>query len=300
MRVLVTGGAGFIGSHIVDALIARGHTVAVLDDLSSGRRENLHPGAEFCHVDLSVIGFLAADYEPDVICHQAAQASLLRSVAEPIFDATVNILGTLHVIEAAHQCGAHVVMASTSAVYDEMARQPYLEDSPKHPTRPYAVAKLAAEMYLRESGVAACVLRYGNVYGPRQVPVGENQLVPRALAHICDGSPFVLNGDGGQTRDFVYVGDVASANVLAIEERLTGAFNVATGAGTRVNTVLELLARLTHYDGLWQHGPAKPNEPRSVALDPARIGQYGWRPETPLADGLAHTVVAWGLAEMAV
>jgi UDP-glucose 4-epimerase len=291
MRVLVTGGAGFIGSHIVDLLIQRGHDVAVLDDLSSGRRENVNPRANLIRGDIAEAGRVVRTFQPNAICHQAAQPSLLRSVQEPIFDATTNILGTLAVIDAARAVGAYVVMASTSAVYAEDAAQPYAEDAPKRPTRPYGIAKLAAEMYLRESWVMATILRYGNVYGPRQVPVGENQLVPHALNHILHGAPFLVNGDGEQTRDFVYVGDVAKANVSAIEKRFTGTYNIAQGVPHSVNEVLGHLAELTGWRGQWRHGPAKPREPWAVSLDIRRAQvRFGWFAETPLAVGLGSVL----------
>jgi UDP-glucose 4-epimerase len=228
MRVLVTGGAGFIGSHIVDALLLRGHEVWVLDNFSSGHYANFDPPG--AHVLLKdIVEFGPDDLSPfDAICHQAAQPSLRRSIDDPAHDALVNIIGTINVIQAAKAYGAHVVFASTSAVYDP-AGGAFTEDSPIRPNLPYGIAKATAEQYLRHSGISHTILRYGNVYGPRQVQVGENQLIPHCLAHILDGKPFVINGDGEQTRDFVYVEDIARANVLATEGRVNGTFNCASG-----------------------------------------------------------------------
>jgi UDP-glucose 4-epimerase len=293
MRVLVTGGAGFVGSHIVDALIARKHTVYVLDNFSSGSDRNLeHSEAQVYRGDISTLKEMQTlfDYAPDAICHQAAQPSLLRSIQEPIADAMINIIGTLNVIQAARKCGAHVVMASTSAVYDVAGEQPYREDAPILPNRPYGVAKASAEMYLRASGLSYTILRYGNVYGPRQVPVGENQLVPHALNHIYKRSPFKVNGDGNQTRDFVYVGDVARANVQALEERWQGTYNISLGVLHSVNEVLKHLSAYCDWAGEWKHGPDKPSEPRSVMLNTSKaMVTHGYFASTPLVVGLAQT-----------
>jgi len=291
MRVIVTGGAGFIGSHIVDLFIERGHSVHVLDDLSSGNRKNLLGSpSTFEHCDITEIAELYGQ-SADVFIHQAAQPSLLRSVNDPVFDAQVNIIGTINVIEAARRCNAHVIMASTSAVYDESIDLPYRETNRLRPTRPYGIAKCAAEMYLRESGLDYTILRYGNVYGPRQIPVGENQLVPHALDHIFKGAPFAVNGDGDQRRDFVYVGDIAEANYLAAVKRISGTFNVAHGVSHSVNEVLSLIKNLTEYPGEWAHGAAKAKEPRDVRLDTSSAYvNLDFKASIPLLEGLSKTV----------
>ena len=295
MRVLVTGGAGFIGSHIVDALLERHHEVAIMDNLSSGSSDNIaYPAQQKIFIrditkdaDWDVV---LKEFYPEAICHQAAQPSLLRSMQEPVLDAMVNVIGTLQVIEAAKLCGAHVVMASTSAVYDVRGEQPYREDAPVKPNRPYGIAKASAEMYLKASALSHTVLRYGNVYGPRQVPVGENQLVPHALNHIYKHSPFRVNGGGNQTRDFVYVGDVARANVQALEERWQGVFNVSLGVPHSVNEVLKHLASYCDWEGTWTHGPPKASEPVSVMLDTSKaMVRHGYFASTPLQVGLAKT-----------
>lgn len=299
MRILVTGGAGFIGSHIVDALLERGHEVAVLDNLSSGGGVNVPHHVELFTCDVmehygesSVLG-LVEMFRPDAICHQAAQPSLRKSIDDPARDAEVNIIGTINVIEAGRLYNAHVVFASTSAVYDP-AGGFFSEDSPLLPNLPYGIAKAAAEQYLRHSGLSHTILRYGNVYGPRQVPVGENQLIPHALAHIVDGAPFVINGDGVQSRDWVYVADIARANVRALEGKVQGTYNCGTGDDVAVNTICGLLKELTDWPGEWQHGPAKAGEARYVALDSKRArGALGWRAATLLHVGLKQTIEAW-------
>lgn len=306
MRVLVTGGAGFIGSHIVDALLLREHEVCVLDDLSSGRNyEEVVGRGRIVFADEGVQGILASitdryvvqdvvcDFRPDAICHQAAQPSLRRSIDAPAHDAAVNIIGTLNVIEAARSCNAHVVFASTSAVYDP-AGGTFTEDSPICPNLPYGIAKATAETYLRTSGVPYTILRYGNVYGPRQVQVGENQLVPHCLAHLLNDAPFQINGDGEQTRDFVYVEDIARANVLAIEGMAQGVFNCGKGFGVTVARVCGVLATALDRTKGFDYGPAKAGEARHVALDSARArAVLGWQAETPLEEGLRRTIAWW-------
>lgn len=297
MNILVTGGAGFIGSHIVDALLARGHEVKAIDiaigaitaDLIQGDIATLPPAR-------LLEWFEMFEFRPDAICHQAAQPSLRRSIEAPAEDAQTNIIGTINVIEAARAVGAHVVFASTSAVYDP-AGGVFTEDSPIMPNLPYGIAKASAEMYLRNSGISHTILRYGNVYGPRQVAVGENQLIPHALAHIFDGAPFVINGDGKQSRDWVYVEDIARANVLALEERVQGTFNCGGGVSWNVNEVCGLLQTIAGWPGEWQHGPAKPGEARRVTLDSLRAKQtLGWRAQVSMHDGLRATVAAWRAA----
>lgn len=291
MKILVTGGAGFIGSHIVDALVERGHEVTVLDNFSTGKRSNLFV------LDCVITGDIRlslSDYGSfDAICHQAAQPSLRRSIDDPAHDALTNIIGTINVIQAARSCNAHVVFASTSAVYDP-AGGVFNEGSPIMPNLPYGIAKATAEQYLRHSGVSHTILRYGNVYGPRQVAVGENQLIPHVLGHLRGGAPFAINGDGRQTRDFVYVGDIAAANVRALETRTQGTFNAGTGLGTPVLDVCEQLAWLCDWRGMWRHGETKPGEARHVTLDSAKAArELGWKAETPLVEGLRLTVEAW-------
>lgn len=302
MRVLCVGGAGFIGSHIVDALLLGGHEVRVLDNFSSGYEENI-PSFRF-GINLferSVSRYLGVieivdKFQPDVICHQAAQSSLRRSIDDPAHDAEVNIIGTLNVIRAAKSCGAHIVFASTGAVYDTSipSEHAFQEDDELGPVSPYGLSKLTAEKYLALSGVSHTILRYGNVYGPRQVRVGENQLVPHCLEHLLDGRTFLINGDGEQTRDFVYVEDIARANVLAIESRVQGTFNCARGAGVSVNNICATLARLCGKPNYFAHGEAKLGEARHIALDSDKAFEVmGWEATTGDLEGLERTVNWW-------
>jgi UDP-glucose 4-epimerase len=295
MRVLVTGGAGFIGSHIVDLLIEQGHDVMVVDDLSTGRRENLTHEVAFGQVDITKfeeLEIFVGYFNPTHICHQAAQASLLRSEQYPDLDAEINILGTLNIIKLARKFNARVVMASTSAVYEDSISL-FTEQSRCKPNRPYGISKYAAERYLEWSGLSYAILRYGNVYGPRQVPVGENQLVPRALDGLFRGKPFTIYGDGTHSRDFVYVGDVARANLAALQSSENGIFNVSTGVSTSVNKLLQHLEMLTDLPVAFPHTPAKPGEPDYVCLGPYRANELlHWRAQVDLKQGLKNTL-AW-------
>lgn len=296
MKVLVTGAAGFIGSHIVDLLLDAGHEVLCVDDLSSGRRTNLSAKAMlmvFSIVEKNTLSGLAMQFKPDVICHQAAQASLRRSLDDAPADATINILGTLNVIEAARKVGAHIVFASTSAVYDPDGPLPYAESDPIYPNLPYGIAKASAEMYLRWYGKAT-ILRYGNVYGPRQTPVGENQLVPHVLNYIRHDIPFMINGNGTHTRDLIYVEDVALANLSAMEKKPAGTYNIGTGVRTSVNRVCKIIKDLTGWQGEFVHGPDKPGEMQHSVLNSNRAGmRLSWQARVELAEGLRRTVEAY-------
>ena len=299
MKVLVTGGAGFIGSHTVDLLIDRGHKVVVVDNLSSGRQANVNEKAKLYKIDIGRLDSLRipfGQFEPEAVLHLAAQPSLRYSLDYPGEDAAINIIGTLNVIEACREFSVkHIVFASTSAVYDPNGMPPFLEDDPLNPNLPYGIAKLAGEHYVRALCPSHTILRYGNVYGPRQVPVGENQLIPHALMGMLDGGAFAINGDGYQTRDMVYVGDIARANRIALERRVNGVFNVGTGVGSSVNRICVLLRDLTGWAGDLTYAPGKVGEARDSVLDNYNAKRYlGWAAETALADGLKKTVEAWG------
>jgi UDP-glucose 4-epimerase len=280
---VVTGGAGFVGSHVAEALLARGDEVTVIDDLSTGKRENLPPGATLVEHDVRQ----PFEVDADVVFHLAAQADVRVSVADPGFDAEVNVLGTIRVLEAARLAGAQVVFASTGgAIYGECER-PAREGDERRPLSPYGVSKLAAEEYLaaynRLHGTRHVALRYGNVYGPRQDPHGEAGVVAIFLERLREGKPLTIFGDGTQTRDYVYVGDVARATLLAVGH--AGVFNVGTG---RETSVLEL-ARLAG-DAEIQHAPERPGELQRSFLDPARAeAELGFRAEVALEEGLRRT-----------
>ena len=303
MRVLLTGGAGFIGSHVADSLLQRGHDVAVLDDLSSGKRENVPEGAALHEADIrSGCAGVFRSFRPDALCHLAAQMDVRRSVREPDFDADVNVLGTLRLLQACVEHGVgRVVFASTGgAIYGEQSEFPAREEHPEYPVSPYGVSKLAGERYLNyyrvQHGLSYAALRYANVYGPRQDPHGEAGVVAIFSGNLAAGRPSTIFGTGEQTRDYVYVGDVARANVLALEgEAPSGAYNVGTGIETSVNDLYEGLREPTGRDLPPRHGPAKPGEQARSSVDPTKAArELGWKPETDLATGLERTLRFFG------
>jgi UDP-glucose 4-epimerase len=294
MRIVVTGGAGFIGSNLVDALLEADHRVTVIDDLSSGRRENLSADAALHVADVADFDAMRAVLDaarPEAVLHLAAQIDVRRSVADPAADARINVAGTAAVLEAARAAGARrVVLASTGgALYGAAETIPTPEDAPLAPLAPYGTAKAAAETYLalydRLYGMSTLSLRLANVYGPRQDPAGEAGVVAIYCAAAGHGGPVTVFGDGRQTRDFVYVGDVVAAFVTAAESDAGGALNIGTGVETSVG---ELAAAL----GVEARpAPARVGEVRRSCLDPARAARMlGWRAETGLRDGLARTL----------
>lgn len=304
MRAIVTGGAGFIGSNLVDALVAGGGHVTVLDDLSTGRRENLSAalaaGARLHEASVADPGAVReafAEARPEVVFHLAAQIDVRRSVADPSFDALVNVEGTLAVLDAARSAGAHrVVYVSTGgAIYGEAPGFPTPEDAPIAPLAPYGQSKYAAEgycsLYARLHGLSTVTLRLANVYGPRQDPLGEGGVVAIFCGRLLTGERATIFGDGSQTRDYVFVGDVVEAARLAAEDQGTEPLNIGSGVET---TVLELAAAMR---GLGagpmeaEHAPERPGEVLRSCLDPARAAErIGWRPRTSLHDGLLATL----------
>jgi UDP-glucose 4-epimerase len=296
--VCVTGGAGFIGSHIADALLAAGHRVVILDDLSSGRKENVPAGAQFHQLDIRSPEAAAVVREDgiDVLVHHAAQMDVRRSVADPLFDADVNIRGTLNLLEAG-RAGVlrQVVFASTGgAIYGEQDAFPADESHATRPLSPYGVAKLAVERYLYfyhvAYGIDATCLRYANVYGPRQNPHGEAGVVAIFLDRLLSGQECVINGDGRQTRDYVFVEDVVAANLAALGRPAFGVFNVGTGVETDVVELHRLLAAAVGSPRPARHGPAKPGEQLRSSISAARLAQeLGVRVATPLEAGLQRT-----------
>jgi UDP-glucose 4-epimerase len=299
MKVLVTGGAGFIGSHITDRLIDRGVEVVVLDDLSTGRRESVNPRARMHQADIGgeAIHELLARERFDCVDHHAAQMNVRRSVDDPVFDARVNILGSLNLLQAAVATGVKkFVFASTGgAIYGEQVTFPADETHQTWPMSPYGVAKLAVEKYLAfyESvyGLPYTALRYANVYGPRQDPHGEAGVVAIFSQRLLHREPAVINGDGEQTRDFIYVDDVVRANVLAVTTDLRGIYNVGSGIETSINALYAHLAMHAGTTLAPQHAPAKAGEQRRSVLDSRKLQAVtDWTPAVSLYEGLRHTV----------
>ncbi len=299
MRILVTGGAGFIASHIVDAYLELGHEVVVIDDLSTGRRENLNPRAEFVEMDIrdEAVARLFARHRFDVVNHHAAQMDVRKSVVAPKFDAEVNILGTLNLLENGVKHGVNkFIFASTGgAVYGEQETFPADENHPTWPLSPYGIAKLACEKYLfyyrAVHGLAHVILRYANVYGPRQNPHGEAGVVAIFSERLLKGEQPIINGDGKQTRDYVYVADLVRINVMALDFPECDIFNVGTGRETDVNTLFHTLRQLTGSSAEERHGPAKPGEQQRSCLAWGKAAEkLGWKPEIDLNQGLRNTV----------
>ena len=298
MRALVTGGAGFIGSHITDALVEAGHDVTVVDDLSRGRRELLNRGAAFIELDITGPDAAAAiaAARPDVIFHQAAQIDVRESVRDPLHDAAVNVVGTVNVLRAAVDAGTRrVVLASSGgAIYGDTEVIPTPETHPCAPASPYGTAKLCAEAYggtfSRQAGLEFVALRYANVYGPRQDPHGEAGVVAIFANHLIAHEVVTINGDGEQTRDYVHVHDVVRANLAAIDAP-PGVYNIGTGLETDVNAIYRMLASAAGVASDALHGPAKPGEQRRSCLDVTFAReQLGWTPATALDAGLRDTL----------
>jgi UDP-glucose 4-epimerase len=290
VRAIVTGGAGFIGSHLVDALVERGDEVVVVDDLSSGRRENVNPAARLEQRDIRA-GFDALG--ADAVFHLAAQADVQTSMLRPAHDAEVNVVGTISVLEAAREVGAPVVFTSTGgAIYGE-CDGPAGEDAPRNPVSPYGIAKLCGEEYVRgwgrTHGMRNVVLRLANVYGPRQEAGLEGGVVSIFLERMARGEEAVIFGDGGQTRDFVYVGDVVRA-LLAAAGQEGGVFNVGTGEETTVLDLYRACASAAGADGEPRFEAARLGDVRRSVLDVSRAErELGWSPEVTLEEGLRLT-----------
>jgi UDP-glucose 4-epimerase len=305
-RVLVTGGAGFIGSHVAEAYLAAGDKVTVLDDLSTGRRELVPAGATFVQADVRAPAAreLLAKGGFTLLNHHAAQMDVRRSVADPVFDADVNVLGLLNLLEGARLGGVRrVVFASSGGtVYGETERLPLVESAPKLPASPYGTAKLASEYYLATFsqlyGLETVVLRYSNVYGPRQNPHGEAGVVAIFASRVLAGQPLTVFGDGDQTRDMVFVRDVAEANLAASDVALppvdgidSGAFNIGTGVETSVNDLAETLVAIEGRQLVIRHAAERPGELRRNALAVDKAARcLGWRPSVAIAEGLRRTL----------
>jgi UDP-glucose 4-epimerase len=293
--ILVTGGAGFIGSHVVDAYIQAGHTVYVVDNLSSGLRENVHPSAHFIDADITALDWdaLLSEVRPEVINHHAAQIDVRYSVERPTEDARVNVLGTLALLEAArkHAVTKVIFASSGGAVYGEPTTLPASEHMPPQPLSPYGMAKYIGEQYIlfyaRLYGLRYAVLRYANVYGPRQRPDGEAGVCSIFAAALLEGRTPVLYGDGRPVRDYVYVGDVARANVAALTASENVLVNIGSGVGTTVYDVFRMLSQLLDVRVEPQLAPLRTGEVFRIFLDCRHAGQkLGWKAEVSLSDGL--------------
>lgn len=303
MRIVVTGGAGFIGSHLVDLLAKKQNDVLIVDDLSSGRIEWVNQlimqsksrvHFELCRVQDGVgLPLTLESFRPEAIFHLAAQPAIGTSWDDPVANATVNELGTLQVVLCARDVGCKkIVLASTSAVYADYGKNNH-GSIECHPTNPYGISKFAAEQYLRCMFRESVVLRLGNVYGPRQVPLGLNQVIPKMLRHFLYGDDFAIHGDGNQKRDFVYVGDVAEAFMLALWAK-PGTYNVATGTRVSINELSRMIAAIYEVDKYqWEHTPDQ-DPRRDVVLDIApTLRELGWKPKTELCKGLEATSIWW-------
>jgi UDP-glucose 4-epimerase len=301
MHALVTGGAGFIGSHIADALIGRGVRVTIIDNLSTGDRANVHPRAELHVIDIrdAAVAELIASLRPDVILHEAAQIDLRRSVADPANDAEINVVGSVRLLEAAVNAGVkRFLFASTGgAIYGEPLEVPQTEEHPAAPLSPYGCAKLAVEHYMHYyaevRGLSCVALRYANVYGPRQNAHGEAGVVAIFAGRLLAGAEATINGSGAQTRDFVYVDDVVAANVAAAEGDVRGAFNVGTGVETSVNELYAAMARLAGATRPPRYAPAKAGEQLRSVIDGSRLRRLAdLASPLPLEEGL-HRTLEW-------
>ncbi len=301
MRILVTGGAGFIGSHVVDAYVAAGHEVAVLDNFSTGSEANLNANAETHRLDLrdqAGVERLVASFRPEIVNHHAAQSEVPKSVADPAYDAQVNIVGGLNLLKACTDHGVNkVIFISTGgALYGEPDVVPADEDHPVRPLSPYGTSKYCFEQYLgtfkRTFGLEYTVLRYANIYGPRQdFAAEEGRVVAIFASRMLAGKPVTVDGDGEQSRDMLHVGDAATANLAALDRGDGGVFHVSTGSLVTINDLYRKLAVLTGYKQPPSHGPRRKGDVYRISLDNTKAHRdLGWEPRVELEEGLSLTV----------
>ncbi|HSB46262.1 MAG TPA: NAD-dependent epimerase/dehydratase family protein [Nitrospira sp.] len=299
MKVLVTGGAGFIGSHLVDRLVQEGHEVIIVDNLATGKRRNINRSARFYKLDIQSwrLERVFRNERPNVVMHLAAQMDVRKSVEDPMFDAQVNILGTLNVLQQAVRHGVRKVVFSSSggAIYGEQEMYPAPESHVTNPLSPYGLSKLCGEQYLsyyqRISGLQVVSLRYANVYGPRQDPEGEAGVVAIFIQKLLNNEQAVINGNGRQTRDFVFVEDVVEANLAIMGQETQGTYNVGTGVETSINDLFRILVQHTGSACKEVHGPAKKGEQARSVIDSSKLRhELSWEPKMNLTDGLKRTV----------
>ena len=301
MRIVVTGGAGFIGSHVVDAFVAAGHDVAVIDNLwehSGGKRANLNPKAQFFQIDIRepALADVFLSWRPEIVSHHAAQPSVAFSTANPIVDAEINVRGLINVVQSAKASAARkIIFASSSATYGTPTYLPIDEAHPQAPESPYGISKMIGEHYLRYFSAAGgpqfSALRYGNVYGPRQDPTGEAGVIAIFAARMLADKPIRIDWDGEQQKDYVYVSDVARANILALTKADGECINIGTGQGTSVNALHRAIAQAIGRDVEVEHAPKRAGDIRTCifSIDKAK-SELGWQPEVALDEGITRTV----------
>ena len=300
MRILITGGAGFIGSHLVDIYIAAGHEVMVVDNLWShggGRKENLHPKARFTELDIrdEALARVFDEFKPEVISHHAAQHSVAIGSRDPGLDASINVMGLINVLENAVRVGAKkVIFASSGATFGEPEKLPMDESTPQRPASPYGITKMVTEHYLRfyksQHGLDFTALRYGNVFGPRQDPNGEAGVISIFIGKFLAGQGVRIDSDGEQTRDYIYVGDVARANLAALERGSGMCYVIGTGVRTSVNAIYAALVEVTGLKPAVTHAPKRPGDVRDAQFHSALAqAQLQWKPETDLVTGMRET-----------
>ena len=300
MRIIVTGGAGFIGSHIVDAYLSAGHEVLVLDSLwehGGGRRINVAERANFVHMDIRDQGVMRIfhEFKPEIVSHHAAQHSVALSSRDPKYDADVNVIGMLNVLDASVKNGVKkIIFASSGATYGTPERLPMNEATPQRPESPYGITKMVTEHYLRfyknEKGLDFTALRYGNVYGPRQDPNGEAGVIAIFIGKFLKHEGVRIDWDGEQTRDYVYVKDVAQLNLLALDKGSGSCYAIGTNARTSVNDVYRALVEISGFEAPITHAPKRPGDARDAQIDAALAKkELGWQPQTTIRDGMRET-----------
>ncbi|MCG8500246.1 MAG: NAD-dependent epimerase/dehydratase family protein [Firmicutes bacterium] len=298
MKILVTGGAGFIGSHVVDKLLAKGNEVAVVDNLYTGKLDNINPRAKFYKMDIlsGAVSDVFDDFRPQIVIHSAAQIDIAQSLKDPFFDAAININGTIRILEACRQSGVQkIIYSSSAAVYGDPKYLPVDEQHPAHPLSYYGISKYAPEHYIRvcgkRYGILYTILRYANVYGVRQDPKGEGGVISIFLNKMMNGEQPTIFGDGAQTRDFVYIEDVARANIAAVTSGNNKTINISTNRPTSVATLFELMKRRMKSGLVPVYGDEREGDIKHSCLDNKKAKKYlNWEPRYELSEGLAEII----------